>query len=91
MQHMGPAQRQESSQKRTVVDILKPSSRTAMCDVVKSLAYQHIKMFSARDLEYVSKLEKTNRGLIVTEDFIALLFGNGSIILVEKSIWNWLE
>lgn len=49
-------------------------------------------MFSARDLEYVSKLEKkTNRGLIVTEDFIALLFGNGSIILVEKSIWNWLE
>lgn len=60
--------------------------------MVKSSAYQHIKMFSARDLEYVSKLEKkTNRGLIVTEDFIALLFGNGSIILVEKSIWNWLE
>lgn len=60
--------------------------------MVKSSAYQPIKMFSVRDLEYVSKLEKkTNRGLIAAEDFIALLFGNGSIISVEKSIWNRQE
>ena len=59
--------------------------------MVKSSASQHIKTFSVRGLRYANKLEKTNRGLIATEDFVALLFGNGLIISIEKSIWNQQE